>query len=141
MVEHVGAKETALFVRARLDHELVLLNQRMTWMVMSNSFLFTAFAVSLGATTGRSSAYEPVAEALVRLLPLSAIASLVSYYVSAAAGLFAMTRLHRFMKVGDDEVLSTALVGGRIQRMSGLAAPLVLPIIFLVTWVALLRLL
>src|SRR5271156_5695472 len=107
MVEHVEERETALFARERLDHELALLSQRMTWMVTSNSFLFTAFAVSLGNAATGSSSYGPVLRALVRLLPWSAIASLVSYYVSAAAGLFAMNRLQGFVNVDDDVFLRT----------------------------------
>jgi hypothetical protein len=138
VVEHAEAKEMAFVCRQRLDHELELLNQRTTWIVMSNSFLFTAFAVSLNSAAADSAgAYGPALHALVRLVPLSAIASLISFYVSATAALFAMSKLQSFINLDHDPFLRTALVGGRIQRMSGLASSLLLPIIFLITWLAL----
>jgi hypothetical protein len=135
----LDGREITLLCRDRLDHEHVLLSERMTWIVMSNAWLFTAFAVSLGsaATPGP---YGPALRTLVRLLPWVAIASLVTYYISVTAALFAMSRLHRFIDVHDDQLLRSAIVGGPTQRVSGLAAQLLLPVIFLATWVEALRL-
>src|SRR5947208_13595652 len=86
-------------VRGRIEHEDSLVVQRLSWLVASQSFLFTAYAIVLNGLT----ASPPPAMAtlmrqqlrLSRLIPLAAILTCALIYVSIVAAVKAIATVRR----------------------------------------------
>ena len=132
-----GDRDAHLFLRARIDRETDLIFQRTAWVVGSQAFLFSAYAVSL---TGPARAATPViaakAHLLIVLIPWVSLVSLFLLLVTIGAGVAAWRRLRLYAHRANPEAHS--LEGGPAVRLAGLAAPLFVPVAFLMTWVALL---
>jgi hypothetical protein len=121
-------------VRARLDHENELLSQRTTWVVATQAFLFSAYALCLvGAGRQVEGPHAAAIEVLLKLLPWAAIISLALLYVTLAGGLLAMARLRRAMKPSEP-LDRLVLEGGFVSRAAGLTAPMLIPAVFVVLW-------
>ena len=86
-------------IRQRIEHEDNLIVQRLSWLVASQSFLFTAYAIVLnGLTTPPQPATETVIHQqmrLSRLIPLTAMMSCALIYVGIAAAVKAIADLRR----------------------------------------------
>ena len=127
------------FLRQRIEHEDNLINQRLSALVGSQSFLLTAFAISLNAPKEfYSPHYEPVHRVLTRMLPVAGIASVAVLLLTMLGALFALHGLRkmadRLAAPDDPPVHSSTAV-----RWLGQAAVMGVPMIFLLLWVALLR--
>src|ERR1043166_1349351 len=86
-------------IRERIEHEDNLVVQRLSWLVASQSFLFTAYAIVLNGLTGAPS---PAAVTLMhqqtrlsRLIPLVGILTCALIYVSIVAAVKAIATLRR----------------------------------------------
>jgi hypothetical protein len=124
-------------VRDRLDRETDLIIQRTAWVVGSQAFLFSAYAVSLnGPRHGATTHVEAKARLLCALIPWVSIVSLVLLLVSIGAGVGTWYRLSGHARSADREAHD--FEDGPFARVAGLAAPLLIPLAFLSTWVALL---
>jgi hypothetical protein len=122
-------------LRTRLEHEDGLIVERLAWLMASESFFFTAYAIALnGAGT-------PQHRRLIHLIPLVAVASSALIYVGILAALRAAAWLRGMMRgrVPDEASLGMPPVHspGPI-RLAGLAAPLLLPPLFVAVWLYLL---
>src|SRR5260370_24624777 len=76
-------------IQARLSHEDDLINQRISWLVNSQSFLLTAYAITLNglaADSGRPQA--PIQQQLLQLLPMAGIGCVILVARAIAGGLF-----------------------------------------------------
>lgn len=123
-------------VRARLDYENSLLNQRTTWVVASQAFLLTAFGICVvGTRSSNLGSHSSPLETLVALLPWAAIFSLILLYVTIAGGLLAMARLRRAHEP-EDPFDRLILQGSRVSGLAGLAAPVLIPAVFILLWTA-----
>ena len=124
-------------VRERLDRENELLSHRISWVVASQAFLLSAYGNCLVGGSGE--AHNPNArrlELLLAVLPWTGILSLLALYVTVFAALVTMWRLRRVVE--QSHAMSHSAVGDPPLRRAGLAGPLVVPCVFLVTWVLLL---
>jgi len=124
-------------VRSRLDREDELLMQRTTWLVGSQAFLFTGYAITLnGLCTPPSlpitQAHHQVARLNV-LLPWASLMSLLVLYMSMIAGIVTTLRLRQQLRASPD---TQATEASKAARLAGLAAPALVPLIFLLTWIA-----
>jgi hypothetical protein len=129
-------------VRARLEHEDILTVNRLSWLVASQSFLFTAYAITLNglAVAGHSSVSDRQAM-LCRVIPLVGLATTALIYAGLLAGAVAMKRLRAELRqrVGEEERLGVPAVLPSESIMTyGQIAPRMLPIVFLVVWMYLL---
>ena len=124
-------------LRQRLEHEDNLINQRLSWLVGSQSFLITAFAISLNAPKEfYNNSYIRVHERLLHLLPFVSIASIVVLMITLWGAIRALTSLRksaeRFTAAEDLPIFSPHSV-----RFMGLSAALVIPLLFLSLWAVL----
>lgn len=123
-------------LRARLDRETDLLIHRTAWVVGSQAFLFSAYAVSLSGP-GRAATKAIVIKAnlLIVVIPWVAVTSLLLLLVTIGAGVAALARLRTHARVGDAR--ARILDEGLLVRVASLVAPLLVPAAFLVTWILL----
>jgi len=126
------------FLRQRIEHEDNLINQRLSALVGSQSFLLTAFAISLNAPKEFFSPhYQPVHRVLTHMLPVAGIASVVVLLLTMLGAVLALHGLRkmadRLTTPEDPPVHSSTSV-----RWLGNAAVVGVPVIFLALWIALL---
>jgi heme/copper-type cytochrome/quinol oxidase subunit 2 len=127
-------------IRHRIEHEDNLLNQRLSWLVGSQSFLVTAFAILLNGVQ-QEAQMTPFAHArhlLIALLPWVSLACITLLWLTVAGAVWSMMRLRAAAAAvtgpTDPPVHSPAPI-----RRLGLAAPVAIPAVFLVLWLALLH--
>jgi len=131
--------EKLQFIRHRIEHEDNLINQRLSALVGSQSFLLTAFAISLNAPKEFFSPhYEPVHRVLTHMLPVAGVASVAVLMLTMLGAVVALRGLHRLagsLATPDDPPVHS----GPFVRWLGQAAVVGVPLIFLILWAALLR--
>jgi hypothetical protein len=124
-------------LRDRLDRETDIIIQRTAWVVGSQAFLFTAYAVSLAAPARATTpAISAKSHLLLILIPWVSLISLALLLVTIGAGIIAWINLRTHAHRANATLHS--MEGGPAVRLAGLAAPLFVPVAFLVTWLALL---
>ena len=123
-------------LRSQLEHEDNLITQRLSWFLASQAFLFTGLAIAMNSPKEwRFSEREGVR--FHQLVPLIAIAVGVLIWLAIVAGVIAMDRLRELAARLDFSGLPP-LQGQATTRWMGLAAPLLLPPLFVVVWCVLL---
>jgi hypothetical protein len=125
-----------LLIRDRLDRETDLVIQRTAWVVGSQAFLFSAYAVALTSPL-RAGPADIAAKSrlLVRLIPWVSIVCLILLLLTIGAGIVASVYLRRHAERADPR--AKMLDAGPMVRVAGLAAPLLVPVAFLMTWLVL----
>jgi hypothetical protein len=129
-------------VRRRIEHEDGLTVNRLSWLVASQSFLFTAYALTLnGLAAGRESPMADRQALLCRLIPLIGVATTALIYAGLIASGRALVWLRALLheRVGDEARLGLPIVHSPVGIVRlGQLAPRVLPLVFLIVWLALL---
>ena len=128
--------------RGQVEHEDNLVGSRISWFVTSQSFLFSAFAIIAGGiqTTTAQGALESKHVLLV-LIPSLAIATSILILLAILSGVAAMHKLRQeyaAVRRQTDDSLLPPLQGSQSTRATGIAAPLLLPMLFMAVWVFLL---
>lgn len=148
MNAHVETSETVCpleryqIFRSRIEHEDNLIMQRLSWLMASQSFLFTAYAIVSNAlsspTIDRSTSFAKHLLTLLSVIPTVALLNSLLILVSILAALKAIRMLRcTYEKLrGTLEILP--LQTSRKVRISALAAPVLLPLVFLAVWLFLL---
>jgi hypothetical protein len=125
-------------IQGRLAHEDDLINQRISWLVSSQSFLLSAYAITLNGITGdRGHPHGAIQEKLIDFLPLVGIACVILVLIALIGGLYAIRDL-RQLAVERFPGDLFYLVCKRKWQLLGVSAPVLIPFVFLVIWVAIL---
>ena len=138
--QSAAALERYRVVRGQIEFEDGLITQRLNWFVAAQSFLFTAYAITLNSPPANQSASPGMADQhglLFHLIPLVAISACALIYCTVLAGVVAQAHLRRFMQPFDsDPALANypPLQGSRHTRVLGMSAPMGLPIVFAGVW-------
>ncbi len=123
-------------VRERLEHEDELIVQRLSWLVASQSFLFTAYAVTLNGLQGpRGGVFADQLMHLYRLIPAVGVLSCSLIYTGIIAAVIAVHLLRRAFdaRIKDEASLGVPPIQtARPLRLLGQAAPLSLPLLFII---------
>jgi hypothetical protein len=125
-------------IQARLSHEDDLVNQRVSWLVNSQSFLLTAYAITLnGLAADASKPLAVVQRKLLDLLPVVGVACVLLVCVALVGGLCALAELRRFAATNypKDRLF---LISKPTTQFLGVSAPVLIPIVFLAIWLAVL---
>jgi hypothetical protein len=128
-------------VRQQIEHEDNLVSQRLSWLLGSQSFLFTAYAITLnGPAQIRSKELEGHIGLLLLLLPLVSIISAFLIWLAVLAGTWTMYKLRRtyereFVKFFEGQIPPVQSTGGAL--VLGHFAPVILPAVFMVVWLLL----
>jgi hypothetical protein len=129
--------ETTKFICERMDYENSLLVQRTSWIVASQAFLVSAFALCVIGTNGSgTNPHTDTLELMIKLLPWTSIVSLIAFYITISGGLLAMFHLQQIIRERRGDGWERLLVQTRaLPRFAGLVAPVVVPAVFLLTWI------
>jgi hypothetical protein len=123
-------------VRDQIQHEDSLIMQRLAWLTAAQSFLFTAYAITANASPPpRNPVLVKQQDLLFIIVPAVACLSGVLIYCSVIAGILVQKRLRdayatHVASVGDFPEIQ----GSRFTFWLGLAAPILLPLVFLIAW-------
>jgi hypothetical protein len=125
-------------LRRRIEHEDNLINQRLSSLLASQSFLVTAFAISLNApTVFRSNGFGAANMILAMVIPWVAVACVLFLALTLIGAIMSLAVLRKeatkYTMPGDLEIHSPALI-----RRLGLAAPVAVPLVFLIFWLVVL---
>ena len=124
-------------IRKRIEHEDNLLNQRVSWIVSSQAFLLTGYAILLnGPQVLRSEQFERTHHLLMTLIPITSIAVTTLIWFAILAGILAMRDL-RLCAAQHPSYDASHVQGRPLTRRVGLAVPALIPIAFMVTWLLL----
>jgi hypothetical protein len=128
-------------IRERIEHEDNLIVQRLSWLVASQSFLFTAYAiVTNGLTTlPPQPAYihfSDQLQLLFQLIPIVGTLTCVLIYVSVLAAVVTMRRLRLsyHSRFGTEERDLPPVQTQAPARLFGYSAPVLLPLVFIIVW-------
>lgn len=130
--------------RRRIEQEDHMNVNRLTWLMGSQSFLFSAFAVVINGLVlakhaSVSSPFEAYQGLLFRMIPMLGLISCVSIYIGVIGGVLALRGLRKTVEQHVADNSPPPLTGGRKSRWLGLVAPLFLPPAFIVAWMILCR--
>ncbi len=129
-------------VRSQIEHEDNLVSQRLSWLLASQSFLFTAYAITLnGPSQSHFKMFETNSTLLMNLLILVGIVSALLIWASIMAGFSAMTKLRAdFQKTLSGELpagVPPIQTTGLTLRL-GQFGPVLIPLLFIGVWLVLL---
>jgi hypothetical protein len=140
--EKISPLERYQLFRSRIEHEDTLILQRLSWLMASQSFLFTAYAIVTNGLTNPPAAGENIfvnhLATLVRIIPIVAILNSLLIFVSILAALKAIRELRCGYRRPPGVLDVIPLQTSRTARMAGLSAPVLLPLVFLAVWLFLL---
>lgn len=128
-------------LRAQIEHEDDLIGSRISWFVTSQSFLFSAYAImASGLPTNPTSSYVSSKHVLLVVVPVLAIMTALLILLAIFSGLAAMAQLRHLYSQNAGKIPDglPPLQGSRFTRMTGMAAPVLLPILFMGVWMFLL---
>ena len=112
---------------------------RLSWLVASQSFLFTAYAIVLnGAPQALNTASAARQDLLRNLLPALGLATCGLIYLGLLAGVRVVAVLRHRLRRHEESTLRETSLGTPVTHALGLAAPLLLPLLFLAAWATLL---
>ena len=129
-------------IRARMDHEDELITTRLNWLIISQSFLFGAYA-TLFRSGGTQPVSGPDATHLVWMIPIVAILTAVLIYSAIIAGVVALMHNRNLLRnhlktVKDTDPAFPQVQGHPAMVWVALAAPICLPLVLMVVWCILL---
>jgi len=128
-------------LRRQIEHEDMLTVNRLSWLVASQSFLFTGYAIVMnGPVQPRNAAFAERSDLLLKLIPLMAIGVCILIYLGICGALRVMKMLHRDMRKAHDAPLGLRppIQGTRLTLALGMAAPMLVPPLFAIVWLAVL---
>lgn len=130
------------FIRERIDYEENLLNQRVIWLIFSQSFLVSAYVIMLNSPPeAKSPMYGDLQACLIWLLPALSLILSIIIYISVISALFHITQLRKsFETYPKDDTIEyfPAMDDTSFIRWLGGLPPILVPLLFIGTWTFLL---
>jgi hypothetical protein len=137
-----SSQELYRLFRDRIEHEDNLIIQRLSWLVASQSFLFTAYAITTNGLTAvdpkLAGRFVEQAGLLFRLIPTVAICVALLIYISILAALKAIRQIRGIYQSKSIAPDLPPIQTAATTRLLGLSAPLLLPLLFVSVWLVLL---
>jgi hypothetical protein len=128
-------------IRGQIEHEDNLVGSRISWFVTSQSFLFSAYAIMASSFPANATeAFKDSKRTLLLIIPMIAISTSILILLAIFSGLGAMARLRQiYLKYAPKSFeLLPPIHGDRATRITGMAAPVLLPPLFMAVWIFLL---
>jgi hypothetical protein len=110
VLESISRVDYYQIIRSQIEHEDNLINQRLSWFVAAQAFLFSAYAILLNAPSQvRLQSFATQQEILFSLIPLVAIGVSILIYITVFAAMLATANLTRLLKTDMNEKDSASL--------------------------------
>jgi hypothetical protein len=142
VLESISRIEYYQIIRSQIEHEDNLINQRLSWFVAAQAFLFSAYAILLNAPSQvRLQRFATQQEILFSLIPLVAIGVSILIYITVVAAMLAMANLRRLLEghmKEEESALLPPVQGYRQTLLLGQASPILMPFLFMISWIVLL---
>jgi hypothetical protein len=139
---NISPLERYQIFRNRIEHEDNLIMQRLSWLMASQSFLFTAYAIvtnGLGASPANGgNVFVNHLSILGRIIPVVALLNSLLIFISILAALKAIRELRSGYQRQPTVLEAIPLQTSRVARVLGLSAPVLLPLLFFAVWLFLL---
>ena len=140
--EKISPLERYQLFRNRIEHEDNLVMQRLSWLMASQSFLFTAFAIVTNGlmaapATGGNIFFKHLST-LARIIPIVALLNSLLILVSILAAMKAICELRHEYQAQPRPLEVIPLQTSKVARTLGFSAPVLLPLLFLAVWLFLL---
>ncbi len=127
-----------VFLREEIRHQDNLVNARLSWLVSSQSFLLSGFAVTLnGSAQSLLPIYAKLNVILVNSLPAAGLVTDVSSYLTIWAAISRMRNIRHIAGSSHPPRLPP-VQADRLTRQLGLSGPILIPLVFLTVWLAIL---
>lgn len=140
--ESLSPLECYHIFRNRIEHEDNLIIQRLSWLMASQSFLFTAYAIVTNGLTGLMAKNDNMLVhrllTLEQIIPIVALLNSLLIAFSIFGALIAINQLRCSYKKRTAALRTLPLQTSPVPRALGLAAPVLLPLLFLAVWLFLL---
>ncbi len=140
--DKISPLEQYQIFRNRIEHEDNLVMQRLSWLMASQSFLFTAYAIvsngMVNSPPAGGNIFVRHLVALARIVPVVAMLNSLLIFVSILAALKAIRQLRNQYNRHPGKLGAISLQTNKIARTLGLSAPVLLPLLFLAVWLFLL---
>ena len=140
--EKLSPLERYQLFRSRIEHEDNLIMERLSWLMASQSFLFTAYAIATNGLTNATlingDVFVKRLFALERIIPIVAILNSVLIFVSIIAALKAIREVRSRYFDHPDILKTLPLQASILPRRMGHSAPVLLPLLFFAVWLFLL---
>ncbi|MDB6064129.1 MAG: hypothetical protein JWR26_337 [Pedosphaera sp.] len=131
-------REAYVFLREEIRHQHNLINQRLSWLVSSQAFLLTAFAIALNSPVqSKLPAYEKLNMALVNLLPVAGVLTCFLGWLTIWAAILQLRKVRETLGNTNPPHFPSVQSSIAVQRM-GLSGPFFIPMLFLAVWMVLL---
>lgn len=118
-------------IRRQIEHEDSLVVNRLSWLMGSQSFLFTAYAIVVnGPVIPRTASFTTKQDHLVAIVPLLGIACCVLIYAGVLGAVLVMKHLRADLAARIKDTVQPPIQGTTVTRSLGMAAPLLLPPFF-----------
>jgi hypothetical protein len=134
-------------IRGQIEHEDQTINQRVMWQIISQAFFFGAYASLLNAPKEAKNATVDAAQLLLLWgMPLAALSAGILTYLSVVASMRTISTLrYLYKQYADNErrhdptdKLFPDIDGPAQARRLAILTPLLMPWVFILTWIALL---
>jgi hypothetical protein len=132
-------------VRGQIEHEDNLVGSRISWFVTSQSFLFSAYAIIASniqpKPAGTGATAMDAKHVLLVIIPTVAILTSVLLLLAICSGIAAMSALragYNTIAPKPADHLLPPIHGSTATRLTGMAAPVLLPPLFMAVWIFLL---
>jgi len=137
-----SSAELYRIIRERIDYEENLLNQRVIWLIFSQSFLVSAYAIMLNSPPEpKTPMYGELQSSLVWLLPFLSLIVSIIIYISVISALYHIAELRKSFETypKDDTIERFPAMNDTsfIRRLGGLP-PILVPLLFIAAWAFLL---
>ena len=137
-----SSAELYRIIRERIDYEENLLNQRVIWLIFSQSFLVSAYVIMLNSPPEpKSPMYGELQSSLVWLLPVLSLIVSIIIYISVISALYHIAELRESFETypKDDTIERFPAMNDTsfIRRLGGLP-PILVPLLFIGAWALLL---
>ncbi|HTR41181.1 MAG TPA: hypothetical protein VMH87_06155 [Pseudomonadales bacterium] len=134
---NLSLKEYA-FLREEIRHQDNLINARLSWLVSSQSFLLSGFAVTLnGSAQSLFPIYAKLNVILVNSLPVAGLVTDLASYLTIWAAISRMRNIRHLAGSSHPPHLPPVQANA-LTRSLGLSGPVLIPIVFLTVWLAIL---
>jgi hypothetical protein len=141
--EHpISAAEEYKLIRGQLEHVDNNLSQRVIWLVIAQSFFFSGYAVLINGKPPKPE-LDGIHQALVIIFPIAALLTVLFTFIDVFNSIRYLRDLRKFYEnaeKGDDRSAKPfpPIFGIKRQRVLMHASTVLLPIVFIITWVVIL---